>query len=41
MRIRFSGGTGTISSACTQVASDRGIELHLLDALTERIIAGA
>jgi nucleoside-diphosphate-sugar epimerase len=31
MRILFIGGTGTISSACTQLASDRGIELHLLN----------
>jgi nucleoside-diphosphate-sugar epimerase len=31
MKVLFIGGTGTISSACTQLAVDRGIELHLLN----------
>lgn len=31
MRVLFIGGTGTISSACTRLAVERGIELHLLN----------
>jgi nucleoside-diphosphate-sugar epimerase len=31
MRVLFIGGTGTISSACTQLAVERGIELTLLN----------
>jgi nucleoside-diphosphate-sugar epimerase len=31
MKILFIGGTGTISSACTQLALDRGFELTLLN----------
>jgi len=31
MRILFIGGTGTISSACSELALARGIELHLLN----------
>lgn len=30
MRVLFVGGTGIISSACSRLALDRGIELHLL-----------
>ena len=31
MRVLFVGGTGIISSACSQLALDRGIELYLLN----------
>ena len=31
MRALFIGGTGVISSACSQLAIERGIELHLLN----------
>jgi len=31
MRVLFIGGTGRISSACSQLAVDRGIELYLLN----------
>jgi len=31
MKVLFIGGTGIISSACSQLALDRGIELHLLN----------
>jgi nucleoside-diphosphate-sugar epimerase len=31
MRVLFIGGTGKISSACSQLAVDRGIELYLLN----------
>ena len=31
MKVLFIGGTGTISSACTQLASQRGIDLTLLN----------
>lgn len=31
MRVLFIGGTGTISSACSQLAVERGIELYLLN----------
>ena len=31
MRVLFIGGTGKISSACTQLAVDRGIDLYLLN----------
>lgn len=31
MKVLFIGGTGTISSACSQLAVDRGIELYLLN----------
>jgi nucleoside-diphosphate-sugar epimerase len=31
MRVLFIGGTGTISSACSQLAVDRGIDLYLLN----------
>ena len=31
MKILFVGGTGTISTACTSLAAERGIELLLLD----------
>ena len=31
MKVLFIGGTGVISSACTQLAVDRGIELYLLN----------
>jgi nucleoside-diphosphate-sugar epimerase len=31
MRVLFIGGTGTISSACSQLAVDRGLELYLLN----------
>jgi nucleoside-diphosphate-sugar epimerase len=31
MKILFIGGTGTISSACSQLAAQRGIELYLLN----------
>ena len=31
MRILFIGGTGIISSACTRLAAERGIELHVLN----------
>lgn len=31
MKILFIGGTGIISSACTQLALDRGLDLHLLN----------
>jgi nucleoside-diphosphate-sugar epimerase len=30
MRVLFIGGTGIISSACSELALERGIELHLL-----------
>jgi nucleoside-diphosphate-sugar epimerase len=30
MRVLFIGGTGTISTACSELALERGIELHLL-----------
>src|SRR5580692_1342967 len=30
MRVLFIGGTGTISTACTQLAVERGIDLTLL-----------
>jgi nucleoside-diphosphate-sugar epimerase len=30
MRVLFIGGTGTISTACAELALERGIELHLL-----------
>src|SRR5579863_162797 len=30
MRVLFIGGTGTISTACTQLAVDRGIDLTLM-----------
>lgn len=30
MKVLFIGGTGTISSACAELALERGIELHLL-----------
>lgn len=31
MKVLFIGGTGTISSACSQLARDRGIDLYLLN----------
>jgi len=31
MRVLFIGGTGVISSACTELAVQRGIELYLLN----------
>ena len=31
MKVLFIGGTGTISSACSQLALERGIELYLLN----------
>ncbi len=31
MKVLFIGGTGTISTACTQLAVERGIELYLLN----------
>ncbi len=31
MRVLFIGGTGTISSACTRLAAERGIELYVLN----------
>ena len=31
MKVLFIGGTGTISTACTQLATARGIELYLLN----------
>lgn len=31
MKVLFIGGTGTISSACSQLALDRGIDLYLLN----------
>ena len=31
MKILFIGGTGIISSACTQLAIERGIDLFLLN----------
>src|SRR5882757_4594208 len=31
LRVLFIGGSGTISSACSQLAVDRGIELYLLN----------
>ena len=31
MKILFIGGTGIISSACTQMAVDRGLDLYLLN----------
>ena len=31
MRVLFIGGTGTISTACTALAAERGIELYLLN----------
>ena len=31
MRVLFVGGTGIISTACTQLAIDRGVELYLLN----------
>jgi nucleoside-diphosphate-sugar epimerase len=31
MRVLFIGGTGNISTACSQLALDRGMELHLLN----------
>lgn len=31
MKVLFIGGTGTISSACTQLAVDRGISMYLLN----------
>ncbi len=30
MKVLFIGGTGVISSACSQLAVERGIELYLL-----------
>ena len=49
MRVLFIGGTGKISSACAQLAVERGIELYLLNRrqttmrpapATARILAG-
>ena len=31
MKVLFIGGTGIISSACSQLALDRGMELYLLN----------
>ena len=31
MKVLFIGGTGTISSACSKLALERGIELYLLN----------
>ena len=31
MKVLFIGGTGIISSACSQLAVERGIELYLLN----------
>ncbi len=31
MKVLFIGGTGTISTACTALAAERGIELYLLN----------
>ncbi len=31
MKVLFIGGTGIISSACTQLAIERGIDLYLLN----------
>ena len=31
MKVLFIGGTGTISSACTTLAANRGIDLYLLN----------
>ena len=31
MKVLFIGGTGIISSACSQLAVDRGIELYILN----------
>ena len=31
MRVLFIGGTGVISSACSELALQRGIDLHLLN----------
>ncbi|MBT4500634.1 MAG: NAD-dependent dehydratase, partial [Gemmatimonadetes bacterium] len=31
MKVLFIGGTGTISTACTRLAAERGIELYLLN----------
>ena len=31
MKVLFIGGTGKISSACTQLAVERGIDLYLLN----------
>ena len=31
MRVLFIGGTGIISSACTQLAAERGVEIYVLN----------
>ena len=31
MKVLFVGGTGIISSACSQLALDRGLDLYLLN----------
>jgi nucleoside-diphosphate-sugar epimerase len=31
MRVLFIGGTGIISSACTRLAAERGLELYVLN----------
>lgn len=31
MKVLFIGGTGTISTACTALAAERGIDLYLLN----------
>ena len=34
LKVLFIGGTGTISSACSQLALERGVDLFLLDVRT-------
>ena len=36
MKVLFIGGTGLISSACTRLAVERGVELFLLNRGSER-----
>ena len=31
LKVLFIGGTGIISSACTQLAAERGVELYILN----------